>query len=744
MSVQTSSHGRLLRISRVITPIAVIASILLVGQSQSHAAAVRTSAPISFGRPTTVSVGQEGFEPDLRINSNDQLFSSVPNGFSTTISFIWRSFDHGQSWKLVPNSSADGTGKLLMTCAGGGDTEEVIDEHDRLYFNDLQGLTNFSTARSNDLGAIFDESCAGTPTNAGVDRQWYAVDGDPYTNGHVFLAYDEVAQGKDIGCGVGNNELVLTESPPPAVAGGDLTSGIEFGAQNQASCQEGIMGNDEVSPKLDPKFHQHYVFDVHDNGSFDSVYMLRCVQVPSSLLLTYPSGLDCQNDANNMGGGDNLVFHKANINVGANFVTMAVDKAGNLYAVWAQTPVDTTGKPTGPTTIELSHSLDNGVTWSTPVQVNGPQTNTNVYPWITAGDAGRIDIVWYGTPTLKNPAGAYGADTLTNASWNVYMAQSLNAIASAPTFAVTHVSEKPIHYGSIFVVGQGGSGDRTSGDFLNVRTGRHGEANITFVDSANDTDLGQNFFARQNGGPSLFTSAGSVPSFTAPLNTVTAPDCGTNPEEVALNANGISQNLCDTNLEFVRSKMSVDPSDASKLRITLQMDTLATLNPPQNSGGTVIDWLTAWHQPCAPASSGCATNGHLSFAYMESVAGQPPTFFDGNASSLCCAFTTYPGHHQLASSSINGICASSTAGNCYTRGGTIIIDVPRSDVGSPPNNSTLYSVTSSTLTLQAPSNSGPPTCNPPPPVNPVNFNCGTLFNTIASAPAYDATVAPRP
>src|ERR671937_559015 len=109
-----------------------------------------------------------------------------------------------------------------------------------LYFNDLT-LANFSTARSPDQGATFVCSNTGVPDTA-VDRQWYAVDGNPTTGtgldngaGHnIYLANDEIGPGA-VTCpvsGVVNNVLAMYRSPTPA---GGATAGIQFGPANKVT-----------------------------------------------------------------------------------------------------------------------------------------------------------------------------------------------------------------------------------------------------------------------------------------------------------------------------------------------------------------------------------------------------------------------------------------------------------------------------------------------------------------------------
>src|SRR5713226_3460812 len=112
-----------------------------------------------------------------------------------------------------------------------------------------------------------------------------------------------------------------------------------------------------------------------------------------------------------------------------------------------------------------SYSANEGNTWSTPIQIDtsgapGGALHNNVFPWIVAGDDGRVDIVWYGTPGLADPAnptcgagppnnGTGGPDSTTGALWSLWMAQSLNAHL-APTFtAPILASEHFNHRGTI-------------------------------------------------------------------------------------------------------------------------------------------------------------------------------------------------------------------------------------------------------------------------------------------------------
>src|SRR5947208_16376804 len=111
----------------------------------------------------------------------------------------------------------------------------------------------------------------------------------------------------------------------------------------------------------------------------------------------------------------------------------------------------------------MAVSTDHGAHWGKPVRVSAatPSLQTNLFPWIAAGDPGRVDIVWYGTTTLGScPAQPCGSSALTTAHWSVMMAQSLNAITKgqpnpSPTFTTSAVSEVSNHFGAICTLGIG-------------------------------------------------------------------------------------------------------------------------------------------------------------------------------------------------------------------------------------------------------------------------------------------------
>ena len=332
----------------------------------------------TFGHPIISGIGGVGFEQDLRLDPSNpnRLYTSAPGTASANTSWMWHSLDGGKTFKWVVGATAL-EGKVT-TCNGGGDTELGVDIMGHLYFNDLT-LANFSTARSDDFGATFTCSNTGVPDTA-VDRQWYTIDGDPTNGGSIYLANDEIGPGGAM-CGgsTGNNVLVMYRSP---VSGVGPTAGIAFGPANHVtadlSCDEAIMGNNELSPVATtlgqpdglggfatlPAPVKH-VFVIHDNAELNKILVGRCFPVAFGAPVANvsdPTGLNCT---------DTLVADLgANAKTGGDFPTMAIDKAGNLYAVWEQAPIDAGGMINGDTVLKYSYSTDQGRTWAAPIAID--------------------------------------------------------------------------------------------------------------------------------------------------------------------------------------------------------------------------------------------------------------------------------------------------------------------------------------------------------------------------------------
>src|SRR5438094_3035095 len=270
-------------------------------------------------------------------------------------------------------------------------------------------------------------------------------------------------------------------------------------------------------------------------------------------------------------------------------------------------------------------------------------------------------------------------------------AKSLNAVVKglpnpSPSFTTTRVSEISNHDGAICTMGIGCTtgGDRGLLDFLSVTVGLQGEANVVWADAVNQNFNGGTSspliaFNRQVAGPSLYANVGQV-SGASP-----ASGSGAGSPDAFYSANGAmiaaSQNLT------LRSA-SVSMPDPQHYRFQISVGSLSTLLVSPTLGGTDTVWLVRWEVPDANGA------GHTYFAGMESDAGQAPSFFDGETSTINTnhgKFMTYPPAHTIAGS--------------FTPLGVITLDVPVADVGGN-SKAALISITGLTVTQATPSSTG--------------------------------------
>jgi hypothetical protein len=712
----------------------------LLAMASFAAPTSRRTTP-TFGHPIISGIGGVGFEQGLRVDPSNanRLYTSAPGSLSSDTSWIWHSLDGGKTFKWVVGATAL-EGKVT-TCFGGGDTETGVDSAGHLYFADLT-LANFSTSRSDDRGATFTCSNTGVP-DAVVDRQWYAFDGDPTNGGSIYLTNDEVAQAP-ASCGsvtnFGQNVLVMYRSPLP---GGGATAGIQFGPANKVSnplgCDEGIMGNNEVSPVATtlgqptgvpgqfavlPTPVKH-VFVIHDDALLNRILIGRCFPVafgPPVPNVSDPSGLNCVDlPMANLGSSNKT---------GGNFPTMAIDKAGNLYAVWEQAPINNSGQVIGDTVLKYSFSTDQGNTWAAPIQIEttGSPVGTlhnNVFAWTVAGDDGRVDIAWYGTPGVA-PNPSNGPDSCTGCDWSLWMVQTLNGHAATPTFtAPILASEHFIHRGSMYTLIGGQNGDRTLGDFLQLRMGPNGEAEIGYADSNNvdEAFAPHGMFVRQNGGNGLLVASSPVNiSGLAPFNAVSDPSQDGKYEVNGLSSANMPQ--LDITNSSVRLLTTAPCSAAAPCyQVVMQLNNLSLAPTTAQDPDLDLVWLTQWFVPSTTDPNG----GKNFFVYGESFNGGALQCFAGENAAQAVGggvTLTYPGTTQLPAAN----CVSRTG-----RNGTITIDVPLSNVSEPGAiDNRLHEVTASTMTLQQPANTVPP----------VSGIGGSLFNLIDVAQGYtfDPTV----
>lgn len=706
---------------------------------------VPTSSPVAFGATTLVDDQRAGGEPDVKVcgpNSAwsygncglDNPYASAPYGFSTTSSFMWRSEDQAHTFKLVPSNNT--TGKP-DACPGGGDTDIGVapgtaQAADYVNFEDLQALTNFSAGVSSNGGQTFKCNPVSAVASA-VDRQWFGFyknpSGAPANGSAVYLDYDianaSVVPFPGDNCG----PLSSTAAGNAFVVQKSTDGGLTFAPFAVVDCNDGIAGNMEVNQANGHVFAIHTAYA--NPATFTNATDEVAVNVSTdggktwtkSVVFKPTAGTTCATECT----------------VGQDFAVLAIDRAGGLYAVWSQAPVDGNGTITGPSHIYYSYSKDEGAHWLAEQRVDaGISTNIDLFPWVVAGKPGAIDVVWYGT-TKSSAVSSYDSGSQTT-DWYPYMTQSLNATSLGARFSTpVKVAQHANHNGGICTMGIGCAtgGDRSLADFFQVSLNKKGGADVIWADTSNNSNtsasgnmLAQVAEARQRSGPTLFgtTLSGTAPACTS----VTSIPCKGDPTgDARYEANGtIGTNV--PKLDITGSSVNVSRTNPMSLDVRMRLSTLTGLPALSDSGiaptDTYVDYLTSWnyHVPGATQANYDST-GNFYYAYLEvNRATGAVTAYDGNTCSIATTkakYLVYPGQHAIPYQ-INPASM------------TIDLYVARADVGNPGSGAMLYSVTAHTVGQTGPA--GPFNCSTRDPNGNNVDPRGQIFNVYDKSAAYTA------
>ena len=188
-----------------------------------------------------------------------------------------------------------------------------------------------------------------------------------------------------------------------------------------------------------------------------------------------------------------------------------IDDDGNLYVSWSED-----GDGARPAGVWYSASGDQGRNWSEPVRVD-TNDNTDIWPWVAVGDAGKVSISWLQNSTAipNNDAEAAPADS----GWSVMVAQTLNGLGcgSGPKvggFKASMASSRPVHMGTIC---QGGTTcqafaiDRRLGDYFANEIDSEGRTYVAVSDTRQGGSVSLPYIMRQTGGPRFIAKPNQQP-----------------------------------------------------------------------------------------------------------------------------------------------------------------------------------------------------------------------------------------
>lgn len=609
---------------------------------------VRGDGGLKFSPPATVVDPQrtEG-EPVNFIDPAGNYWESGPYGFSTAQSFIHRSTDSGNQFNIVSF-----IGLRPNAPPGGGDTDVAVDDQGDVYFIDLEALINIGCAVSEDNGNNWttNQACVVDTT---TDRQWLAVDNGPTSgpdDNTIFMAYRSTASfiystpGADDPDDAGGGVIYMNSSA-------DLVNGVSTGAP----C--GQLRFDPVNRNL------YYPCVAGDHVEI-TVGHVNPGQRTGIVYTTFSAPAS-------PGGGP----------VGDLFPGVAIDTAGNVYAVW----IDETDH-----NVYYSYSTTQAQTWSAPRQINGNDANSNEFVWAQAGTPGTLAVAWIGSSSHLDsdnmPSWYNNREAATAFPWFGYASLIRNATSGSPNYAQQKFTDQPMHYGQICNMGLGctvSGGDRTMADYMSLYLDRDGSMRLAFNDTTSQHHGAHVFEVRQIAGPSGIGTTINKAVATNPVSDPTGD--AQSPHYSPL---GTGANL--PQFDFTQLRLSTP--NPNTLRVQMTLNSLISLLPPAPKGKSL--WLTRF-QARSLGDEG-EESYRIFYVGAESVGGGMPTFFAGSGDS-----------------NNNGVpgdgCQNTTPENCkivqypnemaavgVLNGNVITIEVPLQGgfgAGRPIFGDTLYNVT---------------------------------------------------
>jgi hypothetical protein len=462
------------------------------------AAGAATPSGPAFAPPVYVDQELAGGEPEVFADTvhgtlvysshegtthlyRDGIVSSPWGDFSFVSNYcnqvnVWTSSDGGTNWyrdryldSPCPTSPAENTGF--------SDPDLTQDAGGRVYDTGID-LVNDALFSSVDGGRTWDK---GTADCHDGDRPWLAGG----TAGQVFLATDTVE-----GSGSGHEVFVSNDGGATCSATGIADNGpLPDGGSYSGF---GKLYYD----RLNGSVVEPAIFD-HPDGSFGVG------------ISTMPAG------------GSSFTPHEAvrGTSLYAHWPAIAIDAAGTVYLTWdtndrqAGTSGGCNGDQTpAPNSIMLVSTSNLGRTWSAPTTVAHPGNARVFWPWIAAGDAGKVSVVWYQTEPQD------GLPDLDCQPGHVHAMEAtlLGASGKSPKEWIADAAGRAVHVGTVC---QGGTTcvatgqDRRLGDyFTNALDARGcvliatGDTRLTDPLTGGPLPTARPLFIRQNGGPRLIGS----------------------------------------------------------------------------------------------------------------------------------------------------------------------------------------------------------------------------------------------
>jgi hypothetical protein len=677
------------------------------GNSKSTSTATNIFSPAAFvdykrfgGEPTVVvdrypfAMGQFGCATST-CPPRDLVYTSSPQGLvQPHYSTFYKSDDLGQTFRVPTHTpfTTDPTG----TTGGGGDSHLVVGAvSHRIYFVDL-ALSCITLNTSTDLGESWTSDQFGCGSNLLDDRQWVEADeqypGLTAQGGWVYISAINLAD-------PALPTLMLSRAP-------GNTAGQASGAfVANSPCNPGTFpigsnplnpaANDNVAtPCPDPEDPYLWVAGpvvadktIRTGNTTHPAYIPFVRRISTGGL-----GLDCPCPwqlyvAKSSDGGALWTRHKVadlpNTDDPANiFVQLAIDRAGNLYYDWSQAQVDPSTGDEGEQDIYYTYSQGGGSagTWAPPIDLTGETNDSAIFPWMVAGDAGKVDLVYY-----KSNNGENSNASPPSTVWNVFFAQSMNALNSGANFKSVQVSAEPNHLGPICTGGTGcTSGDRDLLDFFTVDVDHLGAAHIIFSDDhqRRNTDT-RDKLTRQLAGSSIFNNQNITLQSSWPIRDHSVTDRSGD----VYDGFGASKGSCP-GMDLLGASSS---RSSGLLTVSLTLNSAPSATAAQAcSPGAATGGLWGAELWAASSTFGGTEGGNTFYLAYRDNPGEGPRAEAGVVDNLNGTLTSLEFDPQIIGSpaTVGGTCLSTTPPSPCT----LTVSVPESALGISSGNG-LYGLT---------------------------------------------------
>lgn len=396
------------------------------------------------------------FEPTIGITKSGALFMTTLNGIGPSIVLLHRSTDQGQTWEDVTANIAGVTNYPLNS----NDPFVYVDrDTNRVYDFEMQGLSCNMLAFSDDEGESWTPVPLGcTPTQGLQDHQ------------SIFASRPRMLEP----VGYPNVLHYCVNRVADSACAFSLDGGLTWGPM-RALVYDGINEDrlTDIDPFNDPAPWLCSGLSAHGQSAPDgTIYLPRgdCGGIPTVAIskddgLTWTHSV-ISTDVRTYNADGGVPYHE---------VSLAIDEAGNAYAVWK-------GEDRR---VKFAQSLDGGQSWEPAMDVTPEGVNITDFPTIAAGAEGRVAIAFVGTDADAELG--YGELDIDD-HWHAYLVigTDLHTEEAAWDHSRANPEDDPIARGVC-----GGTRCQSSGgglgDFIDIEIDGEGRPWAAFVDVCHET-----------------------------------------------------------------------------------------------------------------------------------------------------------------------------------------------------------------------------------------------------------------